>query len=191
MRKASKWTALLGLALLIGGTTPAAAGAGNSGASKWQPGALSFDGGPGCDFNHNGIDDGFLDHTGDMPDPTYVPFDYRLKGNLTGDSLRGAYVMRFEDAHYYQNETFPVAPVGVPPEILVTGEVSFIGTLTASDFSDIRTLQPLGESALIVWRYELTGVDGTFIARTGGVIRLDLTTGELDVLSSHGPCEQP
>lgn len=188
MRRASKWTALLGLALLIGGTVPAGASAGNS-EDSWQPGAY-FDGGPGCDFNHNGTDDGFLDHTGEMPNPTYVPFDYRLKGNLTGDTLQGTYVMRFEDAHYYQNESFP-APDGVPPEILVTGEVSFIGTLTASDFSDIRTLQPLGESALIVWRYELTGVDGTFIARTGGVIRMDLTTGEPDVLSSHGPCEQP
>ena len=58
--------------------------------TKWQPGAPTFDGGPSCDVDDNGIDDGYYNPS--------IPFEYRLIGALDGDVFEGQYVQRFTDA---------------------------------------------------------------------------------------------
>jgi hypothetical protein len=184
-------TLLLAATLLVVMAVPAGARGG------WQPGALTFTGGPGCDFNQNGIDDGFLDHggighvEGPLDGHIPIPFEYRLAGKLKADVLDGKYTMRFDNAHYYQNEDTNSTPVGVPEEILVTGDVTMIGELTSTDFSDVSAVAPVGDTMTLKWSYTITDIDGVFLAVTGGTLALDTTTGDVTYNGAYGPCEQP
>lgn len=191
-------TLLIAATLLVVMAVPAGARGG------WQPGALTFTGEPGCDFNGNRTyedpdpgQDGFLDHgginhvVGEFEEDIPIPFEYRLARKLKGDVLDGRYTMRFDNAHYYQNENTNATPVGLPEEILVTGEIAMICELTSTDFSDVSTIAPVGNTMTMKWSYTITDIDGVFLAVTGGTLTLDTTTEEVTYSGAYGPCEQP
>lgn len=187
---------LLAATLLVVMAVPAGARGG------WQPGAETFTGGPGCNFDQNDDpvnhgDDGFLDHggishvEGDLDGSIPIPFEYRLAGKMKGEVLDGRYTMRFDNAHYYQNQDTNLTPVGVPEEILVTGEIAMIGELTSTDFSDVPLIAPVGNTMTMKWSYTITDIDGVFLAVTGGTLTFDTTTEEVTYSGAYGPCQQP
>ncbi len=137
---------------------------------------------------------------GDTP----IPFIYHTAGRTTdgvfedelgelvaGEFLSGKYTMRFDNAHYYQNENAPQTPDGLHEEILVTGVVSIMGEFFSPDFSDISTVVPLSDTLTYKWRYTVTDIDGVFVTATGGTLVFDLSTGDVSYVRAYGPCEQP
>jgi hypothetical protein len=120
-----------------------------------------------------------------------IPFDFRVAGKLKGDVLDGRYTMRFDNAHFYQNENTNSTPGGVPEEILVTGKITFIGEMKSTDFSDVSLMEPLGDTFTLKWSYTITDIDGVFLAVTGGTLTIDTATGEVTFSGAYGPCQEP
>ncbi len=174
MRLRKTWGGLLAVVVLLLMAVPAGAGGG------WHEG-VPYDGGPGCDFNENGVSDGYLN-----PE---IPYEYRLAGKLKGDTLSGRYTQRFTNVAYGQNEDPPSGEV--PEVILVTGTVTFIGELRSDDFSDVAQLEPVGDEAALKWSYTITDVNGGYLAVAGGTINLDFTTGDVTFSGTYGPCQEP
>lgn len=147
--------------------------------TRWQPGAPTFDGGPSCDVDKNGVDDSYYSPS--------IPFEYRLIGSLDGDQLEGQYIQRFTEAVYSSAEP----PEGWPAEILVTGWVRAFGTIIGADFADVTTLEPVGVLTL-KWNYRITDVSGKSLGTSGGQIEVDFAAPDPIIsLRSHGPCTQP
>ena len=187
MRPVSK---AIGTALGLGALVLASVGA--AGAAGWQP-AQPYDGGPGCVINENGLPDWHYNEA--------IEHDYKIAGQVKGDTLIGKYVQRFDNVMYVPNnpnpeDMLPSDPDYKPwdpdaPSILVTGQVAFTGEVTMSDFSDISTVTYVSEDTELKWSYTISDLEGEYLAVAGGTIGFDPSSGEPVYDRAYGPCWEP
>ncbi len=174
MRPLSK---ALGVAFGLGALLLASVG--SAGAAGWEP-AQPYDGGPGCDLDNDGLNDGYYNPA--------IEHEFHVSGKVSNDTLTGKYTQRFDNVRYDPNPNED--PDNTEP-ILVSGRVTFRGEITFDDISDISTITEIAGDLELKWRYTITDLDGQYLTATGGTLGLDPETGEITYERAYGPCWEP